>query len=153
MAVSSIPLKFAHFGCWGDYKNKKHIDQNIDAIGKYNPNFLLVAGDNYYPKKKEDGKQKKKIYNEEQLHELFQKLGTLKPEIEIIVLMGNHELDRFAANSSISLNKQLATPEVESGRLKFYTKVESKVLGDTLIIMVDTNLYLNKYKDGDYTHI
>lgn len=92
-------MSFVHFGCWNYGKCDLESPTNGMSIvikkliqdPSINPDFFVVAGDNYYPKK---DKFNRKIFDKEDfdsgmkcIEELMKKTG--KP---LYMLMGNHDL-------------------------------------------------------------
>jgi hypothetical protein len=104
-------MKFIHFGCWNQgrcdlneelpiekliplTRNIKHIMDN-DFFGNDNDNFIIVAGDNYYPKKvNSDDGLKKKYFSHDDFNSGFKCLQELSTEkkVPIYLVMGNHDL-------------------------------------------------------------
>jgi hypothetical protein len=159
---------FIHFGCW-NYKKcdsdnladpvkpedtnitrvmktlKKYIDKSIEN----KPEFLTVAGDNYYflKNKKKDVGEEQKIFNQEFLLSGF---NCLPKDIKKYVLIGNHDLE--------NIDNPLKAPDCSI--LETQKKFESDggnnivldsdrtgpimhhVLDDsTIVIMLDTTMY------------
>ena len=89
--------KFVHFGCWNNLNKKSCLESVMTTLNEYLHNnvveFLIVAGDNYYPHKDEqriDGvKVKTKIIYTELLLRGFH----LLPNIPIYMILGNHDLE------------------------------------------------------------
>ena len=60
--------KFIHFGCWNNLNNDKScLNEVINTLEKniVDVDFIIVAGDNYYPEKKKEkdkASKKKNIY-------------------------------------------------------------------------------------------
>ena len=89
-------MSFIHFGCWNN--GNCNIDKNDNGISlvfkelinnTYNPDFYVIAGDNYYPENRSEGG---KIFNQENFYSGFncvRKLNEYKP---VYMLMGNHDL-------------------------------------------------------------
>lgn len=88
-------MSFIHFGCWNNGNcNIKDNNNGISLLmeyllkGDYNPDFYVIAGDNYYPEKKEDNK----IFNYQNFLSGFDCIRLLNQKAPIYMLMGNHDL-------------------------------------------------------------
>ena len=72
-------MSFIHFGCWNQYKcdpkNPKlnGVSQVMDKLinDEKSPNFYVVAGDNYYPKKIKNENKKTKFLIKMILNQVF----------------------------------------------------------------------------------
>jgi hypothetical protein len=156
---------FIHFGCWNynkcDSANLtepvKQADTNITRVmktlNKYvetsRPEFLTVAGDNYYfvKNKKEGVEEEQKIFNPEFLLYGFK---CLPKNIKKYVLIGNHDLENienlvkdpdcsilelqkgFAAD----LDNNTVLDSIRKGPIMHHVLDES-----TIVIMLDTTMY------------
>jgi predicted MPP superfamily phosphohydrolase len=163
--------KFIHFGCWNntnikikDIKPKpigciepvmKTLNSYLETTEK-KPNFIVVAGDNYYPDKfkKEDDTKVKIIYP----NKLIEGFDLLPKEIPIHMILGNHDLETNGKKNSLFVNST-DTPELkdcaiinieqdvirEKKREKLnidYKLFNSKYLkNNTLLLMIDTSMY------------
>jgi hypothetical protein len=166
---------FIHFGCW-NYKKcdsanltdpvkpedtnitrvmktlKKYIDKSIDKNIEKNqnkPEFLTVAGDNYYflKNKKTDIQGEQKIFNQEFLLSGF---NCLPKNIKKYVLIGNHDLENIenplkAPDCSILETQKKFVSDggnnivLDSDRTG---PIMHHVLDDsTIVIMLDTTMY------------
>jgi hypothetical protein len=98
--------KFIHFGCWnkgGSFLNSKtektsnltNVMRLLKIICKdeneERPEFISIAGDNYYPMKVENELGKNKIFNKNELKSGF---DDLPKDIPINVIMGNHDYEK-----------------------------------------------------------
>ena len=88
-------MSFIHFGCWNNGNcNIKDNDNGISLLidylikGDYNPDFYVIAGDNYYPEKKEGNK----VFNYTNFLSGFDCIRLLNQKAPIYMLMGNHDL-------------------------------------------------------------
>jgi hypothetical protein len=137
-------MKFIHFGCWNngicsDTENNglTRVMKDISA-NKNGVDFVVVAGDNYYPEKiKGPDGEKLKIFHEEK----FKSGVSCLPDIKKYVLSGNHEFDTMVYNSNlvpcISLIKQReAMPDLMHDIEHVYD-----TNSNTLIVMIDTTVY------------
>lgn len=96
----AVPTKFIHFGCWNnlneDKGNLRNVMKELETrVTEFQPNFIVIAGDNYYPNKftikdEEDQKIKKKIIIDQKLKDGF---DLLPKDIEIDMIFGNHDLE------------------------------------------------------------
>jgi hypothetical protein len=154
--------KFIHFGCW----NKGYCDINqtvnqsslTQVMKKLNeisinpvtkPDFILVAGDNYYPEKKnQKGIGKVKRLYVENLESGF---DCLPKNIESNVILGNHDLEtNVYLESDILTNNpndcNIIDTEINFSdnnpniKLKLFN---SKIISNTktLILMIDSTIY------------
>ncbi len=160
------PSKFIQVGCWNNLnKNKnneegciktvmKRIKSHIEDEGK-KTDFIVLSGDNYYPKKiKKDG-EKKKIIIKENLANGFKLLPDTLP---IYMIMGNHDLETNKDKEELFVEtgeeEEEAKEEVEKDckiiDLEFESmkpNVEYNFFKDimlkngTLLLMIDTSIY------------
>ena len=172
---------FYHFGCWGRIDDKKQSDSHVFNVlkdiktqikGKHPPNFITVAGDNYYPKKHKtsytdlNGESIKiKILRKENVQHL---IDSLSSDVPTYVLYGNHEMNdstlrnnklennidyttvHYDRCDALSIQKKTATTPANSN-IKMFKNVLSTALSNTLFIMVDTTLY-DVVHNEDNTH-
>jgi len=158
---------FIHFGCWNynkcDSDNLsepvKQEDTNITRVMKTlkkyvetsrpTPDFLTVAGDNYYfvKNKKTDVEEEKKIFSPEFLLSGFK---CLPKDIKKYVLIGNHDLENIENPvkdpdcSILELQKGFASGVDNNMILDSDRKgpIMHHVLDDsTIVIMLDTTMY------------
>lgn len=179
-----METKFIHFGCWNNLNTKKGKDigdlrnvmrslQSFVNIPENKPNFIIVAGDNYYPDKtkvevtQEDGsttnKKKNIIYDEK----LIEGISLLPRDIEIDMIFGNHDLETnllppskqklYLENDStveqsdchiltteLSATTKSKIPNMDYVFFKERFVEESR----TLILMIDTTLYTVDSKEN-----
>ena len=159
---------FIHFGCW-NYKKcdsanltdpvkpedtnitrvmktlKKYIDKSIEN----KPEFLTVAGDNYYflKNKKTDIQGEQKIFNQEFLLSGF---NCLPKNIKKYVLIGNHDLENIEnplKDPDCSILETQKKFESDGGNNIVLDSdrtgpIMHHVLDDsTIVIMLDTTMY------------
>jgi predicted phosphodiesterase len=169
---------FLHFGCWnkgrsylrsGNTDNASNLTNVMRRLNEKSdeiqPEFIVVAGDNYYPNKIEkiDGnkKIKLKIFNEEDMISGFE---SLPKNVDVDVIMGNHDYDRNLYESeSIRIEEQCKILETEykfgmSNDNVHISMYKARILNhNTLALMIDTTIYDDLYADditGCYkTHI
>lgn len=163
-----METKFIHFGCWNNLNTKKGKDlgelrnvmrslNSFVKVPENKPNFIIVAGDNYYPDKTKAEEKKKNIIYDEKLTE---GISLLPADIEIDMIFGNHDLETnplppskqklYVENDStieqsdchILTTEVSATNKMPNMNYVFFKKrfiEESR----TLILMIDTTLYTN----------
>ena len=186
--------RFLMFGCWNKNEcimgsNENALSSNmtyLDTFIKNNPtDFVVVAGDNYYPDKQEKTKDKEKTKEKEKtkdkektkekkdktkkintrnLHSGFHCLRQLDTEVNVI--LGNHDLEtRKSHEDKIIIDESreenidecyIIKEEIKEhgGNIKLTTHMHRQ-LNHTLIIMLDTTLYLkntSKYEEC-YKHM
>lgn len=172
---------FIVFGCWNKYKDdiapdQIPIKQVTDKIKEYlntvnTPNFLVIAGDNYYPGKEyalaKDGitlkKTKQKLINPIRLQYGF---DLLPKDITTYMILGNHDLDKLhgslyiddtgldspaktsiigldAAEDCAIIKNEIATVgTIQTTNPNFYFEFnKSAVICNTLVLMIDTSIY------------
>ena len=112
----SEPYKFITFGCWNDWNSTSPaVSSVLSSVSDYCMNnndckFMIVTGDNYYPKKIKDkiNAKKYKIIN---VDHLKKGLNALPQNIPIYLLLGNHDVDNslthISSNPDIALNELL----------------------------------------------
>lgn len=160
--------KFIHFGCW----NKGHCDINktinqsslTQVMKKLNeissndltkPDFILVAGDNYYPEKRNDAQlgKIKKLY----IENLESGFDCLPKNIESNVILGNHDLENGVYLESDNASNKPNDCNIIDTEINFSDKspninlklFNSKIIsnGKTLILMIDSTIYDNESND------
>lgn len=164
-----LPSKFIQVGCWNNlnkniYKKNEEgcIKTVMKRINKYiedekkdeKTDFIVLSGDNYYPKKiKKDG-EKKKIIIKENLENGFK---LLPDKLPIYMIMGNHDLETNKNDNKelfVETGEEEAKEEVEKDckiiDLEFKSmkpNVEYNFFKDimlkngTLLLMIDTSIY------------
>ena len=141
-------MKFIHFGCWNkglcSDTGTNGLSLMTKKLNEYifiNPiSFLIIAGDNFYPKKELSGKK---------FDEINFKSGfdCLPKEIKKYLIFGNHDIDDIIIDSDDSpikcklLDEQIKLAE-ENNTIEIFNDVLHKIINNTLIIMLDSNLYI-----------
>lgn len=154
---------FIHFGCWNNLNTKikdgkekelgclkkvmKLLKANINGV-----DFIVIAGDNYYPKKEKpiEG-EKKKIIIPSKLEEGF---NLLPKEIPIYMILGNHDLEtnlnpenpKLFIGETAEVSKSCMILELEKQQSKEsnieYTFFKDIMMNNgTLILMIDSDVY------------
>jgi hypothetical protein len=150
--------KFLHFGCWNkggcdltSINNKTSLSDVMIKINQFaetpetKPDFILVAGDNYYPKKKtsdKGGKIKKMNFEE-----LLSGFDCLPKNIECNIILGNHDLetDVYVGNEETPNKCNIINSEInisnrnDNINLKLFNF--KKIGNSTLILMIDSTMY------------
>ena len=173
--------RFIHFGCWNNSgcddlgvevkptdtamtRVIKQIKKNI-TLSKFRPEFMIIAGDNYYPIVKKDPltKIKTKILDE---HDLLSGFECLPKDLKKYLLLGNHDLEKLSnrvpesdavagpampsACQILDMQKELeeeTTNNFEMDDLKNPLIMNTRITDSTIIIMLDTSMYSNKDKN------
>jgi hypothetical protein len=161
--------KFITFGCWNYLNDTTDTDDNLTKVTNLlkiyiaeeghedKTEFIVISGDNYYPEKIQSDGGKNKIIFPDKLTEGFNKLPQ---NIEIDMIMGNHDyetntkgnlyIDNISEDSreqndckivKLEVNNT-TTPPNNNISLNFF---KSKYIphSKTLILMIDTNIYLS----------
>lgn len=161
-------MKFIHFGCWNEFgysmgpsKENPELPQSgltytIDQLNKYvntNPTeFIIIAGDNFYPPKSKD-KNTIAEYN----HELFLSGFNALPPIPKYLIFGNHDIeDQLKINEPIHNNQFPNLADITTTNCKIlnlqqlytsnkpdyniFNEVLHREYNTTLIIMLDSHL-------------
>ena len=160
-----IRNRFIQFGCWNNTNtnkkgkptgNMKEVLSKLDVYIKdpvTKPQFIVVAGDNYYPDKSSaisatGDKIKTKIVRTQQLIDGLQSLPT---DIEINMILGNHDLETNGKKNTLFVDNT-NTPE-EKNCYILRTEMQNKknidlflfraemLANDTLLLMIDTSMY------------
>jgi len=163
---------FLHFGCWnkgenhyisGETKRETQDNPNVASnltnvmrklnvvTEEINPEFIIVAGDNYYPNKitMNDGKgreSKIKLFDEKDMKSGF---GGLPKNVEIDVIMGNHD---YETNLLVTQENRVETSckilkleydleKQPNNNLNILVNKARKFNDSTLILMIDTTIY------------
>jgi hypothetical protein len=143
-------MKFIHFGCWNngqcssDGTNGLSLAmQKLNSYVKENSvDFITVAGDNYYPPKGSTGK--KFI-----IEDFSSGFNCLPSTVKKYLIFGNHDIEDVVIDETKLpvkckiLDKQIEIAE-EDDSVEIFNDVLFKVINNTLIIMLDTNLYDRK---------
>ena len=185
--------KFIHFGCWNQgFCNKKdnenpypiskvmrQLDKTLhESNGDQKYDFIVIAGDNYYPTKTEQVKSKTeqvKSKTEEvkssadtktkKMKEISMKtiikenldsgFACLPDNIEINIILGNHDLETSSKAKTIYIENSSVTEQGDCAIVKFEQEAvnkrgslseldlyKHKWLGNnTLVLMIDTSMY------------
>jgi len=167
---------FLHFGCWNEgncnddtdlqktmMKLQTHIKNNIN---ENKINFIVVAGDNYYPDKNNINEKKiKNINTINFLSGIKCLLNSIKQEdIEKYILLGNHEYDNIKNIDNIDYDfmqcyimKQQKNIFEDIPNTHFFMDVMEKKINKTLILFIDTTIYEEieemKIVNSCFTHI
>jgi hypothetical protein len=170
-------MKFIHFGCWNEFgyklgpskENPNLIHSGLtfvlDELNEYvrkNPiDFIVVAGDNYYPKYVNEGDEQTndrfKILN---VDEFINGFLALPQQITKYILFGNHDIeDKVLMDKTVSslkypnlsddstrtckiLNLQqdlaLTKPDLN---YQIFNKPIHLIISNTLIVMFDSYLF------------
>jgi hypothetical protein len=174
--------RFLHFGCWNEFGCKTDTDlkktdtdlkKTMDKLKIHITNndidFVVVAGDNYYPTKNDKVKPKiKKIETDLFLSGIKCLLDALKKEsekkIEKYILLGNHEYEDikkidneeydFMKCHILKSQKNIFEDQPDT---YFFTDVMERKIGSTLILFIDSTIYEEKeeqnIKDTCFRHI
>ena len=162
--------KFIHFGCWNNTNIKKDkgkpvgcVKPVMDMLKNYldrtekKPNFMVIAGDNYYPDKyKNPDETKVKIIYPDKLREGF---DLLPDSLPIHMILGNHDLETNGKKKSLFINS-VDTPEnndcaiikIEKDIIRRKQNIEFKLFdykylkNNTLLLMIDTSMYSDDIK-------
>lgn len=146
---------FGHFGCWNNM-NGKLIDNmnfiNSEEIGRVD--FFSVAGDNYYPVKKDEKGGKEKTIFEKDLRQGFDLLPM--NQTDKFMILGNHDLEtdlqyvdkdgnkieKETECKILELEQEIAnkSPDIFLNLFKFYFDSKTR----TLLIFFDTTMYVSE---------
>jgi hypothetical protein len=179
----TVATKFIHFGCWnyGECSGNTPVAQVTTAVNQaiheHHVDYIIVAGDNYYPIKNknidlangatEEEKVAPKLVNPAMLQSGFACLPT---EIPTYILWGNHDLDNSSSlrlyegtveqMQTLSNAEDLRQPEPcqimdlelshPSSNLIFPLTdrfVNFRKDGNAFILMIDTTMYDISKKD------
>ena len=141
-------MKFIHFGCWNNGKCSSEEDNGLSItmrkLTSYiqeNPiEFITIAGDNYYPPKRKSGT---KFFIDDNFTSGFE---CLPKDIKKYLIFGNHDIEDVIIDESGNeikcklLNEQIKIAE-ENNSIEIFNDVLFRKESNTLIIMLDTNLY------------
>jgi hypothetical protein len=168
--------KFIHFGCWNNTNTKSKngkekpigcIVSVMDTLNNYlreiekKPNFMVIAGDNYYPDKytkiNDEGVETKvKIIYPDKMADGF---NLLPNDLPIHMILGNHDLETNGKKSSLFINNDTVLENSDCAIIKiekdiisqkpniYYNLFYSKYLkNNTLLLMLDTSMYSDDIK-------
>lgn len=160
--------KFVHFGCWNNLNKKGKLPKVMESLANYldeqgNIQLVVVSGDNYYPdKKKMDNDKKKKIIF---TNKLIQGFNLLPQNVEIDMILGNHDLENDPTNEELFINDgDTEYPEGGVCKITELEKIASKqnskinfslfkhrLLGtDSLMILIDSSMYSTDSEVQEY---
>jgi hypothetical protein len=139
---------FINFGCWNKYGCADGFGlSKVVSLALKQPDidFFIVNGDNYYQDKDSDGK---KSVNAGEMLKGFECLN--KTDKDIFLLLGNHDIEitnrkcetlqiekEFVDSINKKVGKNIYFPE----ELTMFKEIPDQ---NTLIIMIDTNIYANE---------
>jgi hypothetical protein len=140
-------MKFIHFGCWNngtcsvDGTNGMSLTmRKLNSYLEFNPvEFIVLAGDNYYPQKSIMGKN----FNTLNFYSGF---CCLPQKVKKYLIFGNHDLEDVIINEDEEeiecklLDEQIKITE-GNDTIEIFNDVIYKIIDNTLVIMLDTNLY------------
>ena len=165
--------KFIHFGCWNqgycDKDNKTPISKVMSRLEKTlktktKHDFVVIAGDNYYPNKPEKTekteKTEKKVKEGKTIIQANLESGfnCLPNDIEINIILGNHDLETSTKKKKIyienatkeeggdclimQLEKNIVSKRNKKDNKFSLDLYKHKWLGkNTLLLMIDTSMY------------
>lgn len=149
-------MRFGHFGCWNNMNG--NIEDNMkfikDSTERDNIDFFSVAGDNYYPVKKDKyGKKIEKTIFEKDLRQGFDLLPM--KQTDKFMILGNHDLEtdleyvKTSGESEVEhsckileLEQEIAnkSPDIFLNLFKFYFDSKTR----TLLVFFDTTMYVDE---------
>jgi len=146
---------FGHFGCWNNMNgnledNMNFIDKKIGRV-----DFFSVAGDNYYPVKKDaNGNKIEKTIFENDLRQGFDLLPM--KQTDKFMILGNHDLEtdlQYVDDDKkergtereckiLELEQEIAnkSPDIFLNLFKFYFDSKTR----TLLVFFDTTMYVGE---------
>ena len=140
-------MKFIHFGCWNnglcsiDGTNGLSLTmRKLNSYIEFNPiDFIIIAGDNYYPQKSSKGKK----FIRENFTSGF---DCLPKSVKKYLIFGNHDIeDVIIDDLDKEINCKLLDEQFRiiegNNTVQIFNDVIFKKRDNTLIIMLDTNLY------------
>jgi hypothetical protein len=159
--------QFLFMGCWN--QNQCGIDSTDNGVSSVmfgmkrhvedhrNVDFIIVGGDNYYPRVIKKDAEKKKYVNEDELLSGFTCLSDIP--IPKIILFGNHDMEQTQMYSSDDtalpachvLDKQIEI--MDSYHHMSYDTYQGRTVfiwNTCIIVLVDTTLYVedtSKYEE------
>ena len=138
-------MSFSFFGCWNQgYCGDNPFSYVASHIKKNSTDFVIVAGDNYYPTKDKGKGKKTKLFNELNFESGFNCLSGINKDTYI--LMGNHDV-QYEKKLVDSINKNSLDKchiigrqlEKKSKKLSFENRYITT--DDALILFLNTSLY------------
>ena len=156
---------FITFGCWNkgscnpddpSTSPMSSVMNKLITVEK-TPNFYVVLGDNYYPRKEKiKGIPTKKFFDSANFKSGFDCAVELDSKAPVYMLMGNHDLDRtfLYIDSSKTENKDPCYITREEIKYPYFDKFDMDqyftMLGDhTLLLFLNTSLYVSDVDDID----
>ena len=154
--------KFAFFGCWNEthYPSKENLDAPCFQIQenttknpcnefsfvlnnlKQNHNdidFLVVAGDNYYPEKKTENGIKTKKFEPTDFNKGFEALKSInKPTY---LLLGNHDVDNIAPKIKKEKSKKGGSTPTKKKE-----ETDCRIIHSEINVVKDSSIELFDYK-------
>lgn len=167
MSIENIN-NFIHFGCWNNLNKKGLLPNVMTSLNNYinneqNIQLIVVSGDNYYPdKKKVDNDKKKKIIH---VNKLMQGFSLLPKNIEIDMILGNHDLETDKTNEELFVNDNISeSPEGGDCKITQFEKEASKqnlkinfnlfksrkLTTNSLLLLIDTSMYSDDSEVQDF---
>jgi predicted MPP superfamily phosphohydrolase len=169
-------MKFIHFGCWNNgpcniESGDNGLSKTMRKLRSYittNPiDFLVVAGDNYYPSKVKKDKGEEKAEKAEKIKtlnvaDLKSGFACLPKAVKKYILFGNHEYDETrliineGASEAIANEEKCKILTLEQEQSKIIdTRDNINLFEDviflnkegTLLIMIDTTIYEDENDD------
>jgi len=135
--------RLIHFGCWNRTAEDgyiKMIPMLKEYISSTPTDTVLVAGDNYYPKKTKDKAtgEKVKTINATDLNNGFAALKDAVGAVPTYVILGNHDVEKINGECAIAelQSSQSSPPQFDIQLFKTFRWTEN-----TVVVMFDTTLY------------
>ena len=164
MASAASKGKFIQFGCWNQgLCHTEEVAASVasdsitrvmhtlkDYVAINAPDFIVVAGDNYYPRKEEKDGIKKKYIEPVNMASGFK---CLPLDIPIDMILGNHDLEtNTGADANLFITDDsvketdcfITTKEIELAtniNISFVVNKARLLNGHTLVLMIDTSMY------------
>ena len=143
--------KFINFGCWNKYgcSLESGIKKVVEELLKQtNVKFSIVNGDNYYQEKTKGDEESVKKVNEMDLLRGMKCLNQWTDN-EIYLLMGNHDLEITDGKCETMSFERAFVEGVNSQAKREKIIIPTnltmfKTFQETLIIMMDTNIYADE---------
>jgi len=135
---------FSFFGCWNQgFCTNNPFRYVSEHIKENDTDFVIVAGDNYYPTKKGKKGKKEKIFDEDSFHSGFKCLLDINKET--YVLMGNHDLQyekKLYSKIAEPLDKcHITKNQISNYKNDLIYDSQYYINGDSLILFLNTSLY------------
>ena len=147
------------FGCWNEGRcnstlslPQNSLGQVVDAIKRDRDlkqmDFLVVLGDNYYPKKIKDSKsgKKTKIFSNEDFQSGFDCLASIGKPVHL--LLGNHDLENTSGFDFLDApprDKECSIISEQRLLSKYNTdfdmETRCKLWGNTLLVFINSMFY------------